>query len=375
MTGRSVLLAYGLGLAAMACQGSGGAADAGTYKDAQGSGGAQVGQGGAAGAGGSTGGTGSDSSSGLDATEICRAAVRAQAERAATCLGQDTIDTYMSYANACPGYVFNPDSNRKVDEVAACLPALRARTCTDVAAAVVPACYPCGKREGKASCAFSSQCRSGGCLTDGRKCGTCAGGVEATGNTCQTWASCAFGWHCTSGGVCAPNGTPTYAAEGEACDLDATPLKGCVGDLYCRFEGSGRQGICTAPPGAGKPCASNNMGTGVFSMTICATGTTCVHGTCQPPGGCGDGLTCASDSYCSSTTTGLVCAPRAKLGSGCAGGSNGYPCVAPAVCLDAIKCVIPRAEGDDCDTDNPCDRYLLCVGGKCQRMNAATCPA
>jgi hypothetical protein len=376
MSGRLVLLSGCLGLAALACHGSSASPDAGKIKDAEASGGAQGGQGDASGPGGTTGSSSGGGSTSLDATEVCRAVILAQAERAVTCLGQDTLDYYMSFANACPDYVFNPDSNRKVEDVAACLPALRARTCTDMAAAVMPACYSHGKRAAKASCAFSSQCKSGGCLADGRQCGTCAEGEKDAGETCVSWASCAFGLHCTSGNVCAPNGTPTYAAEGEACDLDATPLKGCVSDLYCRFSAGGnRQGICTAPPGAGHPCATNNMGTGVFSMTICAAGTTCVQGTCQPPGGCGDNLKCDSDSYCSSTTTGLVCATRAKLGSGCAGGSNGYPCLAPAICLDNFKCGIPRVEGETCDADNPCDRYLLCVGGKCQRMNAATCPA
>ena len=73
-------------------------------------------------------------------------------------------------------------------------------------------------------------------------------------------------------------------------------------------------------------------------------------------------------------TAGLVCAPRAKLGSECLYG-YGNPCLAPAVCLASFKCGIPRAQGEACDADNPCDRYLRCVGGKCQRMNSATCPA
>lgn len=381
MKGRRVLPVVLIGLAALACHGSGGSADAGKIKDAEASGGAQGGQAGASGPGGTTGSSssggagGGSGSSSLDATEVCRAVIRAQAERAVACLGQNTLDYYMSFANACPDYVFNPDSNRKVEDVAACLPALSARTCTDMAAAVMPDCYRYGKRAYRTSCAFSSQCKSGGCLADGRQCGTCADGEKGAGETCVSWSSCAFGLHCTSDNICAPNGTPTYAAEGEACDLDATPLKGCVGDLYCRFAaGVGRLGICTASPGAGQPCATNNMGTGVFSMTICAAGTTCVQGTCQPPGGCGDNLKCEPDSYCSSTTTGLVCAPRAKLGSGCAGGTNGFPCLAPALCLDNFKCGIPRMEDETCDADNLCDRYLLCVGGKCQRMNPATCP-
>jgi hypothetical protein len=241
---------------------------------------------------------------------------------------------------------------------------------------VFPACYAPGKRDGKVSCAFSSQCRSGACATDGKQCGTCVTGDSPAGSECQSWTTCAFGLHCTSTGTCAANGTPTYAAEGEACDLDATPLRGCVGDLYCKLQVGTRSGTCVAPPGAGKPCADNQMSFGLSSRQICAAGTTCVQGTCRPPGGCSADLTCDSSSYCVDNGTGTpVCSPRAKLGQACMNGSNGLPCLAPATCAEAAKCIVPRADGEACDTDNPCDMYLLCVGGKCQKMSSATCPA
>jgi hypothetical protein len=379
MNGRPVLLAAYLGLGILACHGSSGSPDAGSFKDAEGPGAGQDGVAGQAGASGrsapsTAGDGGSTSLDPTDPTEVCRAAIRVQAERAATCLGQDMLDYYLSTANACPDFLFNPDSNRKVEEVAACLPALRARTCTDIAAVVMPTCYANGKRAGKASCAFSSQCKNGACSTDGRQCGTCV--EDASGaSPCRSWGACAFGSHCTSGGECALNGTPTYAAEGEACDLNATPLQGCVGDLYCRLTGDGRQGICTASPGAGKPCGNNGMSFGVLSTTICAPGTTCVYGTCQLPGGCGTNQTCDSGEVCTATETGsLQCSPKAKLGQACTDLGSANPCLAPTTCLNS-KCVVPRKDGETCDADSPCDRYLLCVGGKCQKMNVATCPA
>ena len=329
------------------------------------------GTGGSAGAGGATASSGTGGSNSLDPTEVCRAAIQAQAERLFTCTGQDTMESYLRVANACPDYVFNPDSNRTVEAVAACIPALRARTCTDVVLAIMPSCYANGKRDASAGCAFSSQCKSGVCNGGGISCGVCSAGGKPAGSACQFWYECAGGLHCTSSGHCAENGTLTYAAEGQPCDLDATPVAGCIGDLYCKKS----TGTCTAAPGAGQPCIGNGMSNGMYSNSICAAGTTCVQGTCQLPGGCGSGLQCDSTSYCASTGSGLACAPRALLGQGCSGGTSGQPCLAPAVCIDYVKCVVPRAEGEACDTDNPCDRYLNCAGGTCQKLTAAACPA
>ena len=346
--------------------GTGGSGNGGTHT----TGGAA---GGATGGTYATGGTGGDLS--MDPTEVCRAAIQAQAERMTACLGQDTVDSYMRSAQACPEYVFNPDSNRTVQDVADCLPALLARTCTDVAAAVMPACYANGKRDSGAGCAFASQCKNGVCNGGGQSCGVCYAGGKPAGSACQFWYECAVGLHCTYSGHCADNGSPVYAAEGQPCDLDATPIAGCVGDLYCNRSGTDRAGTCIAPPGAGEACAGNGMANGMGSSTICAAGTACVQGTCQLPGGCGAGLQCDSASYCASTGSGLACAPRASVGQGCSGGTSGYPCVAPAICLDYVKCGIPRVAGEACDADNPCDRYLICMGGPCQKMVAATCPA
>lgn len=378
-----VLLAVFISTTFMACDSHTRSPDGGSYRDANVTGGATSsmgGQGGGGGAGGSgnggthtsAGGTGGGTS--LDPTEVCRAAIRAQAERMATCLGQDTVDSYMRSAQACPEYVFNPASNRNLEDVANCLPALLARTCTDVAVAVIPACYANGKRDSGAGCAFSSQCKSGVCNGGGQSCGVCHDGGEPAGSACQFWYECAVGLHCTDSGHCADNGTPVYAAEGQPCDLDATPIVGCVGDLYCQIVGTGRAGTCVAAPGAGEPCTANGMTNGLFALTICAAGTTCVQGACQPPGGCGSGPLCDASSYCESIGSGLVCAPRAAVGQGCSGGTSGYPCVAPAICLDNVKCVVPRAPGEACNADNPCDKYLVCVSGTCQKMVAATCP-
>ena len=161
--------------------GTGGSGNGGTHT----TGGAA---GGATGGTYATGGTGGDLS--MDPTEVCRAAIQAQAERMTACLGQDTVDSYMRSAQACPEYVFNPDSNRTVQDVADCLPALLARTCTDVAAAVMPACYANGKRDSGAGCAFASQCKNGVCNGGGQSCGVCYAGGKPAGSACQFWYEC-----------------------------------------------------------------------------------------------------------------------------------------------------------------------------------------
>ena len=326
-------------------------------------------------AGGATGGaraTGGGGGTTPDATDVCRTVVRVLAERMAPCLGYQTVESYMRYANACPEYEFNPDSNRTVAEVVACLPALAKRSCTDVVMNVMPDCFPTGKRDAGAACAFSSQCKSGFCNGDGVSCGACGDGARPAGSACTRWWECAAGLHCSRGGTCVENGTPVYAAEGEPCDLDATPMRGCAGDLYCELDGNGRPGACFAPPPAGYVCASNDVGNGMGSSMICAAGTTCVQGLCQPPGGCGLGMQCDSTSYCGWTANGAACMASPSLGGAC---SSTIPCLAPAVCGgDGFTCVLRGKAGEPCSNDNPCDKFLTCTGGTCQPMTAALCP-
>lgn len=356
------------GAAAVACSSSGRAVDAGSGPDGKVSGGSTGGtssEGGHAGsaAGGSSGTVttgGAGGSSVLDATEVCREALVAQIQRLGDCHGQDQdqLRYHLSAANACPDYAFNPDSSRTVEAVAACLPDLRALTCTDITTGLVPPCLTgVGKRDAGASCAFNSQCKSGLCRDAGSGCKKCEPREKREGETCQNWIDCAPGLHCN--GVCLADGTPTYAAEGKPCDLNASPIAGCVGDLYCDVKSGAKVGTCTAPPGSGQPCGGGRF---------CAPGISCVQGTCRAPGECADGLKCDSSSYC---TANLTCAPRPKLGSEC---QMSTPCLAPGYCLNNAKCVVPRLVGEACDDANPCDRFLLCQKGTCQKINASTCP-
>lgn len=356
--------------------GQGGAATSGS--DGQGGvaiGGA-VGTGGGA-AGGTHGTGGTAGSTSLDPTEVCRAVLRAQAERIALCLGTSTVDWIMRAAIACPDYAFNPDSNRTVEEMAACLPALAARTCTDLALSIMPPCFATGKRAPNTGCAFNSQCTSGVCMGGSSRCGSCYDGVKPAGGSCAVDYQCATGSYCSrsqGSGTCVDNNTVVYAAQGEACDLDTIPAVGCVGDLYCKTSGLGSAGTCLPAPGVGQPCASN----GINSSTICAAGTTCTsHGTCDVPGACSSAGACDSASACVSTGSGLACVPLASVGQACSTSSGDTlpPCLAPAVCDGRGTCVGRRTAGETCDTANPCADFLMCVSGTCQPIVAASCPA
>jgi hypothetical protein len=186
--------------------------------------------------------------------------------------------------------------------------------------------------------------------------------------------ACAPGSFCQLATLtCVDNSTIVHAAEGEPCDLFAEPTIGCVGDLYCKAGADGgSRGICTRAPAAEQPCAGN----GPQSEYMCAAGTTCNAGICERPGFCGLSTQCDSASYCASATR--ACAPRAEVGQSCYRHpveSVGLPCRAPAVCGSEQTCVVPRARGEACDNDNPCEELLFCVGGTCQPMAAGLCPA
>jgi hypothetical protein len=372
---RSLVLTVGLVVAA--CQssstthGSGGAGGGGQGGATTGHGGSATG--GASGRGGATtGGTGGGGS--MNATEVCQAAVRAQAERIVLCLGLDTLEAYMRYADACPDYAFNPDSNRTVAGLAACLPALEARSCTDIAVGWMPACFVNGKRDRGVPCAFGSQCKQGFCEPHGDGCGVCHDGGIAPG-TCSGTFNCDVGTYCNFGTrTCVDNSTMTRAGEGEPCNLDGVPTVGCTGDLYCRTDGGDSAGTCSRAPGAGQACASDGVH---LPAAVCAAGTTCAGGICQPTGGCGSGGACSSASYCATGDGGVGCAPRAAVGQSCsATGSVAPPCQAPATCSSIQgSCIVPRAAGEACDSSNPCDKLLMCTGGVCKPPAVASCPA
>jgi len=305
-------------------------------------------------------------------TEICRAAIRAQAERAAACQGY-SIEAVLSVANLCPDYYFNADSTRTVASVAACLGPLAARSCTDFALRLFPGCLGSGQRPAGSGCIYSSQCQTGICGGNGTRCSTCRDvipvGSSCAGGTCQDGSFC----HPTTG-ICTDGSTVVHATQGQPCDLSATPVVGCAGDLLC-LSGSnvGTLGTCQSLPGVGQPCAVSTAG------LLCAAGTTCTNlgvsgtGTCTLET-CGDGPPCDDASYCAPGDGGLACVPHSTVGQPC--DDLNAACLFPAVCVGSTgKCAIPRAWGETCDDDNPCADLLSCVAGVCQPTESVDCPA
>jgi len=306
-------------------------------------------------------------------TEVCRAAIRAQAERAAACLGY-SMEAILSVANLCPDYYFNADSTRTVATVAACLGPLAAISCTDFALKLFPGCLGSGQRSAGSGCVYSSQCLTGICGGNGTRCSTCRNvipvGSTCAGGTCQDGSFC----HATTG-ICTDASTVVYATQGQPCDLSATPVVGCAGDLLC-FSGSnvGTSGTCQPLPGAGQPCAVSSS-----TSSLCAAGTICTNlgvsgtDTCTLTT-CGSGPQCDDASYCAPSDGGIACVPHPTVGQPC---DDLYAtCLFPAACVKSTgRCAIPRAWGETCDGDNPCADLLSCVAGVCQPTESVDCPA
>ena len=311
----------------------------------------------------------------LSAMEVCRAAIRVQCERMAVCQG-NPIDDCVRFANPCPDYYFNQDSNRTVAGIAACVGPLGARTCSDLALGLFPSCFVGGNRPEGAGCAYPSQCRSGTC-GGGSVCEVCRAGDLPLGGSCAG-AGCRSGGFCHNG-VCVAASAITYATEGQPCDLGATPVVGCTGDLLCiTSQSAGSAGTCLPAPGAGLPCAISG-----FSGRACAPGTVCTSpsgGTCVALGSCGSGPPCDATTYCKLVDGGFACVPLGAAGQPCgspaAGSGTPSSCIAPAICYFPLaKCVVLRAQGGTCDANNPCDGLLSCVAGICQPLGSANCPA
>jgi hypothetical protein len=277
-------------------------------------------------------------------TEVCVAAIEATCERLAACEGVQK-ERCMGLAVFCPDYYFGVDSNRTVANLAACLPALRARTCTDVSLGLYPPCLVHGNRPEGAGCAFPSQCLS---------------------NLCGDLGQCS---------TCLPADAPTaptrYAMQGELCNLSSTPPVGCVGDLQCRKLTSGAaSSTCQLASGPGGPCAG--------MLGDCARGTTCVMGECAPIGACG-AATCDVSSYCKPGDGGMTCAAGQPTGQPCGDPirGGGPPCAPGLVCAgkpDAGSCVAPSQPGEACDLAKPCIELVNCIAGKCETLRASDCP-
>jgi hypothetical protein len=271
-----------------------------------------------------------------NATEVCVVAIKASVERQNRCFGTD-LD-YHAFAEGCPDYYFNADSNRTVAEVTACVDTLATRPCTDLFEGTSPSCLARGKRAAGAGCLFSSQCQSGVCATGGSGCATCSMQVPI-GGKCDS-AACGSDAFCDRNtSICTALASLTYATEGQSCNLYGKPVVGCVGDLDCPPTATSWASVCTARP-TGEPCGS-------------------VH--------------CTAGTFCRDSTTSETCVAYAALGESC-GTTVTDPsprCVPSAVCVNK-KCIAPRVVGEPCDDNNPCGLFLKCMTGTCQIM---VCPA
>jgi len=359
-----------------------------------GSGGTAAGAGGAAPTDAGATDAADDASLAARQDQACRDAIIAQCQRLVVCYGMavDSADACSQYADRCPSYYFNPRSLRTVESVEACIPMLKAATCTDVLLGLGSQCLDHGTGAAGAPCSSASECASASCSGLAPTCGTCSP-VAATGAACGGDAG-----YCGSGQTCDPISrtcvaapvTTAHSAEGQPCDLSANPPVGCEGDLVC-VTGSdgGTAGTCMPLPGQGQPCLNG--------YPDCASGFSCGISTtsgarealCGNPPPCGD-TTCAAGSYCIETPTmPLHCVPNAQLGEACiaSGGDGEGLCVTGATCGGLVSesdgdggtiregtCVAFQDLGAACGGDTqPCRSPLLCQAGLCVRFDPETC--
>jgi hypothetical protein len=313
----------------------------------------------------------------LNATEVCRAAITAQCQRENYCTldwGRNFEDC-LKHADFCPDYYFSADSNRTVAEIAACIAEIATRPCSDIPFFIFPPCLVGGKRAGGAGCSFNSQCQSGQCNTATTMCFTCATPPGA-GSKCPTTGLCQLGTYChPRTNLCTDVNTVIHAAEGQPCDLGASPSVACQGDLVCQTPANSGSsaGTCMRGLVAGDVCKTSS---GQFT---CGPGTVCTDstgGTCELPGTCGTGLRCDDQSYCRSAV-GFSCAHLAAVGEACtmSRGDGLPPCLYPLHCMGSPgKCVARPTLGQPCDTNNSCVPPTSCMSGICQKLTAESCP-
>jgi hypothetical protein len=161
--------------------------------------------GGGGGSGGNTGAAGSqgtidggaDAPVAMTAEQVCRDAIIAQCERIATCAGVSS-DGCAVLAEHCPGYYFSPTSLRTIENVSACIPKIRAASCTDIMLGNYNSCLAGGTGGGGAPCVAASQCQSGSCSGYWPTCGTCTPAL-AVGDPCGSGAAiCPVGTRCNA---------------------------------------------------------------------------------------------------------------------------------------------------------------------------------
>jgi hypothetical protein len=192
--------------------------------------------------------------------------------------------------------------------------------------------------------------------------------VDALSGTLPTGASCANSFACASG----------YCRRAVAFDFDDCGVcteRGGVGascgDMFFgrNYDWQCRDGLicndrthqCQTQPVSGGSC-------GIRSD--CASGSSCLRGTCIPTGSITVGTPCSYAEQCNDTlfcaTATSTCQPRRTPGQSC---SLPGECVSYAACMSG-QCVRLGSRGDSCAT-TPCDYSLVCVDNTCQPYPSA----
>jgi hypothetical protein len=306
--------------------------------------------------------------------QACHNAIQAECQRLVAC-EYNTADDCEEPAVTCPDFFFNADSTRTIQQITDCFAQFAKVTCTDFDLGAYPNCFSGGARPPGAACLHGSECQSGGCTGHSYRCGTCGALPVATGQSCAS-AGCGPGDFChRKTQLCTPTSTIAYAGLNQPCDLSASPVVGCTGDLHCIAPTAGTTaGTCRPPLGNGESCA----GTGALCEppVVCYNQTTCQP---DPFELCGDAGICDDASFCKPNGLGFqVCAPRAALGAVCApdGGTATTECVSGTLCLGSPGvCGMLGSLGDPCDAAHPCGgQYLTCTNGRCATFPTSACP-
>jgi hypothetical protein len=208
-------------------------------------------------------------------------------------------DTYCKVTAACPGHCAPREvAGGPCSRDNECVRDLSCSDTTGRCFAPATADQPCG--------AGQPECQGGlfcvGADEDAGRPGTCRTLADAfsvsAGGSCLIGAPfCQPNLRCTidsvSGGVPSTR-CAAPVASGAACKLAYPDV--CPGDQYCKIATGTIDGVCTAKPGNGQPCAVRNAG----EDPICAPNTRCDAGTCrsrQKLGGtCQTGAVCYSEN-------------------------------------------------------------------------------
>ncbi len=237
------------------------------------------------------------------------------------------------------------------------------------------------------SCGFepAGMCEDDGCPTPGvvesAPCGMC-GTQDRFCTAARVWEYGA----CSGEGECMPGTSATGA-----CGMCGTERRRCA--ATCRWEPAGvceDEGACapgeTRRTSAGCPMGQTRglrcddsctfvesepcVATPVACMPACASGETCVSGTCR----CGSGAACTGGRVCTGGTCTMppTCPEAAMWGCRLAptqcGCSGGQTCDVDRAARTRI-CRPPGAatEGQACSDTTTCASGLACFGGLCHR--------